>query len=186
MVPVERGVLDALGGHWSRRLLEAHDEVEALGTILVGRPRRHLETEEVVEPVEGRHAAREGASLRWRDGASQRVAIGGADRVRRGSGRGIAHVGPVHGKARDELPEGVGETAQREVAGGAMLLGHHVEAVAEHVQLGRHRGFHDEQLAAIRHLRKGNALADEAGVRLLHGRAWARSTKMPLRRLRNS
>ena len=75
----------------------------------------------------------------------------------------------VDGEGGDDLAQRARERAQREVARGAVLLGDRVETMGEHVQLGGHRGLHDEPLAVVHDLREPRPVADQARVVLFHG-----------------
>src|SRR2546428_7680859 len=69
----------------------------------------------------------------------------------------LTEVRPIDGEGGDDLAQRGGEAAEREVARAAVLLGDAVEAMAQHVQLGSHRGLHDEPLALVDHLRERRA-----------------------------
>jgi len=136
------------------RLLEPQHEVDALGPVGLLRPRRELQNEQVVDPVVDGHVHGRGVSLGH--GYCPRdvflVALGAAVAA-------VANIRAVDGKAGDDLTEGLGEADQREVAGGAVLLGDAVEPMSERVQLGRHGRLHDEPLGPIDDLGEGGALA---------------------------
>ena len=159
---VEGGVLEALGGHRPRDLLKAHHEVEPLAALGLARALGGVEREHPLQPVVDGGVGRGHLAPRGGDRPAHVLTVPVRDALG-------GHVRAIHREGRDDLAERAREGAQREVARGAVLLGDRVQAMRERVELGGHRGLHDEPLAVVHDLGEAGAVADEARVVLLHG-----------------
>ena len=152
-VAVEGGVLDPLGGDGTRDLLESPHEVE------LARP-----AQQVADELEDGRIREGAAALGFRHGLRHVAAV-----LLAGLRPLVADVGPVDGKARDDLAQPLGEAPFREVAGLAATLGEARQAAAEHVQLAGHGRVRDEPLRLVDDVGQGRGESRDALIRLLEG-----------------
>ncbi len=128
-------------------------EVEALGVVGVG-------------GIGKQHAADEGEDRRLhRRMASAGARQGGVDRppVAVVGARG-ADVRAIHGEAGHHLAQREAQAVEGEIAGARIVLGEAIEGGGQHVELARHRPFHDQHLALVEDVGEAGALGGEAPV----------------------
>ena len=174
-VPVEDRVLDPLGHHRARDLLQPQHELPSLGPVGVRQSVGIAQQQDVGDEVEDRLAGRPVPVLGVVDRAHHVLPIAGAhlDRVR-------LHVGAVDGEAGDRLGEREVEARLGEVAGPAMLLRDAVETARQHVELARHGAAQDQLLGAIDEVAEGGGSFPQAQVGAFDGPGAARIDEQPV------
>ena len=142
VVDVERGVLDPLGRHRGRHLLELAGEPSLLGAVVLGERLGRLQQQHLADEAEDPAAQERVAGGRPPDGDLDGAAVGLVHPVV-GDVRAVDREGGDHGAQR--LAEGV----EGEVARPTALLRQPVELVGQHVQLAGERDLHDQTLLAV-------------------------------------
>ena len=155
MYDVKRRVLDPLGRHRGRHLLELAGEAPLLGPVLFAERLRELQEQHVADEAEHAPAQQGVAGHRPANGELDVPAIGVVHAV-------VGDVRTVDGKAGDHLPQRLPQRVEGEVARPARLLCQPVELVRQHVQLARERHLHDQQLLLVDHLGEARVVLDPA------------------------
>ena len=150
VVDVERRVLDTLGRHRGRHLLELADEPPLLLLVRLRRRLRVVQQQHVAHEMEQRRRDGRVAALGLVDGGDDvaAVAVGHA---------AFRYVRAVNGEIGDDLAQGVAQAVEREVARPAVLLGQAVELEGQHLQFARQRHLEGQRLLLVdRHLRRAD------------------------------
>ena len=150
VVPVERGILPALGHDRRADLGEAHREV---GLGLAGNAeRQQLADERQQLGVEVRPAAADPGH-----GGSHLRLVSGRDRMPG------ADVAAVHAEGRDHLAQHLAQLPVGVIPLAAVTLANVGQQAGEALHLGRQVLAHDLQLGRVRHVRVGLVLSGEPG-----------------------